>query len=192
MSDQSFQNLPKCRAQIEPMSRRRLGRRDTSTPVRALPRCSHPMPSGGRRSALPIVRSVSCRRCCSILPGVADHRPPCPVSTLAVRRATRAVAIPPIRRIEEIVAVMRQAGAAPHGLRLPVLVQATAESGAPCWPVRPRLARLAERRRRPSAVATLGRRDARWRLATLPLSADVEVLAWAYGALFAGCTGRPV
>jgi hypothetical protein len=54
------------------------------------------MASGGSRSALPIFRSVSCPTCCSMPPAVADHRPRCRASTPADRRATRAVAIPPI------------------------------------------------------------------------------------------------
>ena len=44
------------------------------------------------------------------------------ISALADRRGTRAVAIPPIRRSREIVAVMRQAGTTPHGLGMRGLI----------------------------------------------------------------------
>ncbi len=56
------------------------------------------MLSGGPRSALPIVRSVSCPACCSMSPAVADRRRRCRASRPAARRATRAAGIPPIRR----------------------------------------------------------------------------------------------
>src|SRR4051812_39575297 len=81
------------------------------------------MPSGGSRSALPIVRSVSCPGGCSMPPADVDRRPRCRASTLARpprSRGRRYPADPPT--VEEIVAVMRQAGTTPHGLRMRGLI----------------------------------------------------------------------
>jgi integrase len=55
-------------------------------------------------------------------PAVAGRRRRCPGFTPVMRRATRACAIQPIRRPEEIVAVMRIAGDGLHGRRLRGLI----------------------------------------------------------------------
>jgi site-specific recombinase XerC len=52
----------------------------------------------------------------------ADRQQRCPASMPADRRATRVSAFPPIRPVEEIVAVMRTVGDDAYGRRLRALI----------------------------------------------------------------------
>ena len=80
------------------------------------------MPGSGPRSALPIVRSVPCPRCCSMPPAVGDRPLRCRASMPVARRGTTGCATRPTRPLSRRSSPSCASRQDPHGLRMRGLI----------------------------------------------------------------------